>query len=227
MEHLAEIVRNLDSKVTIYSFDNTKDAYQCAMEKFVDLFLIDIILDTSHPGDTSGLKFVENIRSVERYAFIPIIFITSLEDAKSYTYENLHCYRFIEKPFAVDKVTQTIEQCLKFPGKGKEIKTLYFRKDGIIVAVDREKIVYVESMNHILNIHTMQGDVLKIPYITLKELIEEIDSLEFIQCSRNTIINKMFVQNVDISNRIIQLKDGFGRIGIGIVFKKKMADYFG
>lgn len=196
------------------------------MERTIDLFLVDIILDTSHPGDASGLKFVENIRRIEHYSFTPIIFITSLEDARSYTYENLHCYSFIEKPFDVNRVKLSVEQCLRFPGNAPNTKTLYFRRDGIILAVERDEIVYAESIDHIMHIHTKQGDVLKIPYITIKKLLEETDSLDMIQCSRNTIINKNFVQNVDIPNRIIQLKGDFGRVEIGIMFKKSVKGSF-
>lgn len=226
LEHLTNIARDVDNKNIIYAFNNIKDAYQCAMERTIDLFLVDIILDTSHPGDASGLKFVENIRRVEHYSFTPIIFVTSLEDARSYTYENLHCYSFVEKPFDVERVRRIIGQCLKFPGSDKSTKTLYFRKDGIIFAVEREDIVYAESIDHIMHIHTSQGDVLKIPYVTLKKLLEDIDSLEMIQCSRNTIINKRYVENVDISNRMLQLKGSFGRVEIGIMFKKYVKECF-
>lgn len=226
LEHLAGIVRELDTRNALYTFTNIKDAYQCAMERTIDLFLVDIILDTSHPGDASGLKFVENIRRIEHYSFTPIIFITSLEDARSYTYENLHCYSFIEKPFDVNRVKLSVEQCLKFPGNAPNTKTLYFRRDGIILAVERDEIVYAESIDHIMHIHTKQGDVLKIPYITIKKLLEETDSLDIIQCSRNTIINKNFVQNVDIPNRIIQLKGDFGRVEIGVMFKKSVKESF-
>ena len=226
LEHLAGIVRELDTRNALYTFTNIKDAYQCAMERTIDLFLVDIILDTSHPGDASGLKFVENIRRIEHYSFTPIIFITSLEDARSYTYENLHCYSFIEKPFNVNRVKLAVEQCLRFPGNAPNTKTLYFRRDGIILAVGRDEIVYAESIDHIMHIHTKQGDVLKIPYITIKKLLEETDSLDMIQCSRNTIINKNFVQNVDIPNRIIQLKGDFGRVEIGIMFKKSVKESF-
>ena len=226
LEHLAGIVRELDTRNALFTFNNIKDAYQCAMERTIDLFLVDIILDTSHPGDASGLKFVENIRRIEHYSFTPIIFITSLEDARSYTYENLHCYSFIEKPFDVNRVKLSVEQCLRFPGNAPNTKTLYFRRDGIILAVERDEIVYAESIDHIMHIHTKQGDVLKIPYITIKKLLEETDSLDMIQCSRNTIINKNFVQNVDIPNRIIQLKGDFGRVEIGIMFKKSVKGSF-
>ena len=227
LEHLAGIVREVNTKNVVYSFDNIKDAYQCAMERTIDLFLVDIILDTRHPGDASGLRFVENIRRVEHYNFTPIIFVTSLEDARSYTYEKLHCYSFIEKPFDVDGAKRIVEQCLRFPGNNKNTKTLYFRKDGIILAVDREDIVYAESMGHVMHIHTKQGDILKISYITIKKLLEDIDSENIIQCSRNTVINTRYVQNVDIPNRIIQLKDDFGKVEIGVLFKKNMKEYFG
>lgn len=224
--HLASIVGEIDGEKEVYAFDNTKDAYQCAMEKTVDLFLIDIILDTSRPGDVSGLKYAENIREVASYRFTPIIFITSLEDSKWYTYEKLHCYSFIEKPFDEEKVKQAVEQCLKFPTGGRENKTLFFRKEGIILAAEREDITYAESREHIMHIHTRQEDVLKIPYLTLKKFLEEVDHADFIQCSRNTVVNRAYIQNVDIPNRTIRLKGGFGMVEIGVMFRKQMKGYF-
>lgn len=225
-EHLLGIVGEVDGENEVHSFDNTKDAYQCAMEKTIDLFLIDIILDTSHPGDVSGLKFAENIREVASYRFTPIIFITSLEDSKLYTYEKLHCYSFIEKPFDEEKVKQAVAQCLKFPAGGKGNKTLFFRKEGIILAVEREDITYAESREHIMHIHTRREDVLKIPYLTLKKLLEEVDSVDFIQCSRNTVVNRTYIQDVDIPNRMIRLKDSYGVVEIGVMFKKSVKGFF-
>lgn len=226
LEHLQNIVEEVDQSNVVYAFTNTKDAYQCAMERTIDLFIIDIILDTSRPGDASGLKFAENIRRLEHYGFTPVIFVTSLEDAKAYTYENLHCYSFIEKPFDPDRMRRMVQQCLRFPGNREHNKTLYFRKDGIILAVEREEIVYAESIEHIMHIHTKQGDVLKIPYITIKKLLDEIDSPTFIQCSRSTVVNEKFIHNVDIPNRVIQLKDRLGSVEIGVMFKKFMKECF-
>lgn len=226
LAHLANIIQEVDTKNVIYSWDNVKDAYQCAMEKTIDLFVIDIILDTSRPGDSSGLKFVENIRKIKHYSFVPVIFVTSLEDARLYTYENLHCYSFIEKPFDVERLKQLVEQCLQFAESSNTSKTLYFRKDGIILAAEREDIVFAESINHVMHIHTKQGDVFAIPYITLKKIMEDIDSADFIQCSRNTIVNKKYVQNVDITNRIIQFRDDLGRVEIGVMFKKYVKECF-
>lgn len=222
--NLTQIVQDVDAQNAIYSFHELKDACQCAMDKIVDLFIVDIILDRNKPGDSSGLMFVENIRKINHYAFVPIIFVTSLEDAKLYTYENLHCYSFIEKPFDVEQLQQLVQQCLRFEETRMTSKTLYFRKDGIILAVEREDIVYAESINHVMHIHTKQGDVLEIPYITLKKLLDDLDSANFIQCSRSTVINQKYIDNLDIPNQVVQLKNGYGRVGIGIRYKKNLRD---
>lgn len=224
LKHLADLIGEINIKTEIYPFNNTKDAYQCAVDRTINLFVVDIILDTTQPGDSSGLKFVDHIRRVKNYDFTPVIFVSSLSDVKAYTYEKLHCYNFIEKPFQPEKLQKAVEECLRFPDGEREEKTLYFRKDGIILALDKDELVYAESSNHVLDIHTSRGDLLKIPYITLKKLQEELDSPEIIQCSRRTIVNKRFIHNVDIPNRVIQLKDDLGRIEIGITYIKTVRE---
>lgn len=225
LKNLTQIVQDIAAKNVVYPFFDLRDAYQCAMDKVIDLFIVDIILDRNKPGDSSGLKFVENVRKINHYAFVPIIFVTSLEDAKLYTYENLHCYSFIEKPFDVNRLRKLVEQCLRFEESRNISKTLYFRKDGIILAVEREDIVYAESINHIMHIHTKQGDILEIPYVTLKKLLDDLDCADFIQCSRSTIINQKYIDNLDIPNQIVQFRNGQGRVGIGIRFKKKLKEF--
>lgn len=211
-------------KVMVFPVDNIRDAYQCAAEKTLDLFIVDIILDRSQTNDSSGLKFIEHIRQIKHYSFTPVIVVTALEDSRLYTYEKLHCYGFVEKPFDEDHLKRLAEEALRFPGINEKRKTLYFRKDGIIQAVERESIVYVESINHVLHIHTNRKDVMRIPYMTIAKLIEEADSNDFIQCSRNTVINKRYIHNLDITNRIIQLKGEMGRVEIGIMYKNQVKE---
>ena len=75
-----------------------------------------------------------------------------------------------------------------------------------------------------MNIYTKNKDALSVSYLTLKGFLEQIDSSDMIQCSRNRIIDKVFVHNVDITNRIIQLKGGLGRVEIGEKYKKDIRD---
>lgn len=225
-QQLGDMVKEVDAAGTVYAFGNVKDAYGCALEKRIDLFLVDIILDTRRPGDSSGLKFVQNIRQVEHYGFVPVIFITSLEDARAYTYESLHCYSFIEKPFDVNRVKEVIGQCLRFPGGGSRQKTLFFQKDGIVLAVEREDIVFGECISHVMYLHMKQGDVVSLPYVTLRRFLEEADSEEMVQCRRNIVVNRRYVCNVDYINGVIQLKGDYGRVEIGVRFRKYVKECF-
>ena len=119
-----------------------------------------------------------------------------------------------------EKLKELVRQCLRFPEKRQLPKTLYFRKDGIILSVNMEDIVYVNARNHMLDIHTQQGDVLSIPYVTLKKFLAEADNPDIVQCSRSTVINKKFISNVDIPNQLSRLKGGTEQVEIGMMYKK-------
>lgn len=226
LEYLRRIVQSVTADVRVYTIDNIKDAYQCAMEKSIDLFMVDIILDTNRPGDSSGLKFIDSMRKVEHYLFTPVIIITSLEDPRLYSYEKLHCYGYVEKPFDQEQVKKLVRESLKFPKKKEESKSLYFRKEGIVFAVDMDNIVYVESIRHSLFVHMDDGQVVEIPYLSMRRLTDENDMSDFVKCNRNTMVNMKFVCNVDVPNRFIQLPEGFGQVEIGVTYKKSMKEIF-
>ena len=45
------------------------------------------------------------------------------------------------------------------------------------------------------------------------------------QCSRNVIVNKKYIYNVDTVNRIIELNNG-ERVEIGITYKKNIKENY-
>lgn len=225
-EYIKALVNEIDIKTLVFTFGQITDAYACTLEKDIDLFIIDVILDTRKPGDSSGLRFIDSIRRIERYAFTPVIFVTSLEDSRLYSYEELHCYRFFEKPFDSKELQEEIRHCLNFSRVKQEKKKLYFRKEGIVLSINQEDIVYVEIRNHLLQIHFKNGELLNIPYITLKRFLGEADSRDFIQCSRSAVINLNYLSNIDFTNGIICLNEGTQSVEIGIIYKKKMREIF-
>lgn len=226
LKNISCIVQDVASNVKVYAVDNIKEAYKIVMEHTIDIFIVDIILDTSKPGDVSGLNFVENIRKIEKYMFTPVMIITSLDNPKLYSYEELHCYGYIEKPFEPEKVKELLKQVMQFPVKNKEKLIINFRIDGIVIPVDCDHIVYVEAIGHKLHVHTKDNDVLKVPYKTLKELLAEAEGSELIQCNRHTVVNKDYVENLYYVNRYITLKKGYGTVEIGGTFKNSVKDTF-
>lgn len=222
-EMLRAIVLEVNPGAKIFVTKEVGEAYQFLMEHTVDVFLTDIVLDVTKPGDAAGVRLVEHIRQVPKYQFTPVIFVTSLEDPESYAYRDLHCFGYIEKPFAPERIRMLLRQAMQFQSVQEE-KVLHFRRDGILYPIKVSNLVYAENINRIMHFHLKDQSELEIPYITCRQLLEETDSPKLIQCNRNTVFQADFVENIDFSNRYISLKHSDMQLEIGITFKKKVEE---
>lgn len=220
MEALVEIVKECDSTSVIYCADNTAEAYKYAMEERIDLFLVDIVLDNNVANDVSGVVFADKVRQIDRYRFVPLIIVTSLQDYKMSAFENLHCYGYIEKPFDFTKVRTTLSGALKYPIKDeRENRQLYYRKEGILYPIDIEKIVYMESVKRSTIVY-LENDEIELPYKTCNSILHDLNEDDFLQCSRNIFVNRKYIKYVDEINRYVVLKNG-KVVEIGRICKKK------
>lgn len=225
-EALIRIISEISEELNIYDACNTAQAYDIAMEKHIHLFLVDIILNPDKPDDVAGLKFAQRIRDVKEYMFTPLIFVTSLEDPKMCAYQDLHCYGYVEKPYAKEQVHKLVRDALQFPVHKEEDRVLYFRKDGIVYAKNLSEVIYIESSHHKITIHCKR-DTLEIPYKTIDKMLEEMNCDAFVKCSRSTIINKKCIDFIDYTNRYIKLKGIEEPIEIGSTMKKRFKESMG
>ena len=72
MNLVTDSLINIENTI-LYKAVNISEAYRIAMEKNIDVFIVDVVLDTKVLGDVSGIVFVDRIRTVPRYRFSPII----------------------------------------------------------------------------------------------------------------------------------------------------------
>lgn len=223
---LSEMVKKILPDVELFLFPSMSGVYEIVMNTYMDLFIVDVILDKSVPGDTSGIRFVEKIRGVLKYEFTPVIFITSLQDPKFYAFNHLHCYSFIEKPINPGYVEETIRKALRFPSSNFIDPVLFFRRDGLIINIKSSEIIYIESVNHRQHFHLTNKKIEVIPYKTCGQILDEIGIGDFIQCSRSTIINRRYVESVDLVNRYVKLVGVNELIGIGITYRNRVEREF-
>lgn len=226
MKHICNIIDGLGYTLNVYKAYNIKDAYYIASSKDINLFLIDIILDSSRPDNVDGLDFVSEIRNNERYRFIPVIFLTSLEDPGLHAYKDLHCFGYVEKPFKKEQVEGLISAALKYPIENKKSDVLFFRKDGIVYTVKSNEIVFFESTNRVMKIYC-RNDYLEVGYKTISDVLEMVSSNDFIQCSRTTVVNKQYIDKIDFTNRYISMKCINMDVEIGISWKKRFREMLG
>ena len=224
MNALLKIINDLHQDVKVYCVANIDDAYLLALKYSIHLFLVDIILDTKNPGDVSGLKFATKMRGFVQYKYVPLVFITSLEDPKLFSYSELNCLGYIEKPFSVEQVRNVIVKALDFPIKEDDDRFVHFRKDGITYSVYIKDIIYIQNSRRKIKIVCV-NDELEIPYVTCKQILEELNSKSFIPCSRYCIVNRKYVVQTDYANRYVKLRHVDNLIEIGIIMKKSFKEW--
>lgn len=220
-EMLVKIIKNLKMDVVIKTASNKEEASALAMRNSIDLFMLDIVLDVSKPGDVSGMFLAEHIRTLSKYKYTPIIFITALEDPALYAYSDLHCFYYVEKPYDALKVAAVISEALTFPGVNKQARNVFFRKDGILYKKEVSEIVYIENSRSGQIVYCTNGN-LKLSYKPSKLILEELGTDQFVQCSRYLIVNRDFIETIDTVNRYILLKGREDTIEFGSSFKKKL-----
>uniref|UniRef100_UPI003FEE02E6 GHKL domain-containing protein n=1 Tax=Waltera intestinalis TaxID=2606635 RepID=UPI003FEE02E6 len=162
LAQLSYIAREINSSNKIYAFEKLEEAYRCALENDIDLFVVDIILEKEKPGDISGLQYVENIRKIDRYKFIPVIFVTLLEDAKLHTYTTKS---YDELVFAQREYYGKIKE------ENKYVKLLYLG-DSIVAGYLYEKFFDVERKNgHVEYDIRGQFSISEVPDYHLMEIL--------------------------------------------------------
>lgn len=219
-ELLVKIIEETGAEAEIKTAVNREEAMILSARYTIDLFMLDIMLNTDNPGDVSGMMFAEYIRTFPKYKYTPIIFTTGLEDPTLHAYRSLHCYYYVEKPYDIQKVGRIITEALEIPKISREPQSVFFRKDGILFRKAVSEVIYIENSRRGQLVHCSNGN-LKLSYKPTKIILEELASERFIQCSRFAIVNKDYIEQVDTVNRYIQLRGLKEPIELGNAFKRR------
>lgn len=220
-EIIVDIVKKAEKGIEVLWTDNVSDAYRWAMEYAIDVFIIDIVLDSRQANDVSGLGFARSIRKLADYKLTPLIFISSKQVPKLNLFQSVHCYSVLEKPIFESELQEALENILcksicHVPGD-----FIDFRVNGVIYPISVEQIVYIEYVHGVLNVHAT-SDVLKVPYYSLKEVERKVDGKNFLRCSRTLLVNKHYISEIDLVNRYIRLCGDYGKLEIGSAMKKRL-----
>ena len=224
-EVLVRMVEEIDAGAAVFAVANEDEAYAIAMKRSIDVFLVDIILHPERMGDQSGAVFACNIRNVEKYNFTPIIFISTLYDAKMCMFSTVQCYGFIEKPFNMDKTRRMIAAAMRHHTAEGQDKSFIFHSEGLIGSVPVKEIIYIESRHHRLYVHTTKDEI-TLPYRSCRKVLEEIDSQDFEMCNRGTIVNMAYIEKIDSPGRYMYLRGTEAILEIGTIMKKNFMQRF-
>ena len=185
-------------------------------------FFLDINLDESKPDDMSGMDIAVFVRGYIKYELTPIIMVTSIASLEMEAYRRLHCYQYLIKPYMRVDVENVVKKLLALQNV-KEEKSIVVKKDGINYRIKCNAIVFVKAVPRGICLY-LKKEVMKIPYLTIVKLLEQLDKDEFIQCHRMFVVNKKYIENVDFVNRMIKMEYYDEDIEIGGTYKNHLKE---
>ncbi|WP_143760811.1 response regulator, partial [Clostridium haemolyticum] len=101
---LKKMLESLNKTFNIYEASNALDAFNLAKDVEINLFLVDIELEES-----TGLDLANKLRTVSKYKFTWIIFLTTHIEFLTEAFKKVHCYDFILKPYNKDKIVNMVK----------------------------------------------------------------------------------------------------------------------
>lgn len=192
-ESLKKHLTGVTDDCTVLHVTNSKAAFEYAVKYDIDLFILDIGLP-----DKMGLKLAEEIRSIPRYKYVWIIFVTGFKDYLPEAVSKTHCYDYIVKPYNPDKVKELIRDLLNdknnLHGNNPVPKFTVICKD-FTYQIRTDKILYIEVYQKVCLIHTY-FDIAKIKRFSLKKAYEQLPSTNFIQCHKSIIVNTDYINYI-------------------------------
>lgn len=226
-EQLQRMIMEIEQESKIHTIQKTEKAYQIAMEENIDLFLVDVTAGQKSTIEVPGIAFVSTLRELEQYYFTPVIFFSSIDEVKMYAYTMLNCYGYVERPYDVEKLRKMIKKALTFPGTERKKEYVFFRDKGIFHFFRKTEIIYIENIQRKVLVHAVDRDV-ELSYLTCQKILNHLNSEQFLQCSKSTIVNLEYINNIDFTNRYLELGKRKVKIEIGSVlvkqFKKEMKE---
>lgn len=220
MKALEKLLSKIPNLKIVKAYNMAEACYMLSLYEF-NLFLIDIVLDKNIRGDLSGIQLVNHIRELSKYQFTPVIFITSLEDPKLSAFKELHCYDYIEKPFSSEQVSSVVRKALEYPVLRKNNEYMYIKKEGIIYSFELINVKYITVSRKGLDIYAVD-EACHMPYMNMEKLLLELGNDNFLQCNRNTIVNKRYIESIDYANKILRIKGQKDYISIGRMMKRNL-----
>lgn len=177
---------SINHKIDIeYTLDNNPEEFLKRDLSSFDLALIDIIM----PYDINGFDVSKKIRETNEK--IAIMFLTKTLNYAINGYE-VKAFDYLLKPLTYEDFSLKMTVFLKtLQSKGEKVHA--FKCQGIIVKIKESDIIYIDTYEHYLNIHTANK-----VYVTrgnIKDITKQLSNI-FSRCSNYCIINFLYLDEI-------------------------------
>lgn len=216
-----KILKEIDGSIRVSVAADCEKAKQMLLQEDFHLFVVDILLNNSNPNDATGLDFVQFLRGFKKYEYTPVVITTSVAEMKDHAYDNLDCYKYLEKPYDRERAKAVLKKALEMPLEYDRDQYFHIRTDGIVRAVKCKEIVYILYNDRKISVYMTNG-VICAYYKTLSEIYRNLPKDDFIKCSKDAIVNKKYIDYADLHKGKIYLVEPYQAVNIGSTYKRKI-----
>lgn len=192
---------NPDKNIELEKFSNPSRLYQSISEgNSSDIYILDMLMPKM-----TGIDIGNQIRKSDNGSII--IYITSSDDYALDAY-GVHALRYILKPVRKDKLFEALEFCFSYI-KEQPDSVYLVKTKGTLERVCYSEIEYIENSNRRLEVHMVNGEILK-SLVIRKSFEEEINQIanenNFWQVHKSFLVNFDYVKQ--LSPNSIMMKSG-------------------
>lgn len=220
MEKLVAEAKKVNPKIIIMLADSEEKAFELSKKHEIDAFFLDIEL-----LDSNGIDLAKSLRTINKYQFVPMVFITAVPTKELEAFRQIHCYDYILKPFTDEKIEDIFRKILGdyFSQSEAEDEKLTLEFKGYSQLVKMKDILYVEYKSRKLKIAT-KTDVISYKHMPLKTFMEKLPYY-FIKTHQSFIVNSNYIRKVSIVDSIILLENSDIEIPLGRSYKQKVGEF--
>jgi two-component system LytT family response regulator len=202
----------------VYKAEDGAAAAAIAQANAIDIFFLD--MEIAKDFDC-GLTLAMELRKTERYLLTPILFVTAYRDKKELSYDEVHCYAYITKPFKRELINRALSELIyrkKYESKESEPLVLKpSRAAAYSLSVYPGDIIFLEKLGKTLYIATKQ-EKLRFEGHSFVEVLKLLDE-RFVQCHKSFIVNVDYVESVDRKNNLLNMRGTSERPSLGRKYK--------
>jgi DNA-binding LytR/AlgR family response regulator len=165
-------------------------------ERTIDGIFVDIEL----PG-IDGLSLVKRIRKIEKYHFLPVMFVSGTDNDSAETFKQYHNFNFISKPYSKAELLKVSLLFIKEIEKQKKLfrikdeREVVFRSGENIIRFRFSDLLFATTEGRRLKLVTRQNEYLRSD-VSLRNLITELNDSKFVLCSQSAAVNVINIEKI-------------------------------
>jgi len=221
LQGLTDAISDVTGKFDVEYFSDEDSAFEFAMTEQIDLFVIRI-----YPGrNDNGYAFTQKLRATKEYQITFVILLTSMDDESLFysLYDEFSCYKILPDPVDTERFKRVLKTLSDYRVVRSDDVDMPFYIDGSRETIRTSEVAWIESSDGQLSFHMDSGEVWslsirKYPFDVLETTLSD----DFIRIKRTILVNKSYIEDVDIRRSLIKLRGIEEMLSIGVTYVSRV-----